>query len=234
MTEALAAGKNVYVEKPLCLTLEELERVEEQYRESKGELFCGLNRRYAPLIREIKRELQTDRIPAVYSYIANAGYIPPERWTQDEKRGGGRIIGEAVHFIDTIQYLDGSELKELNVSFASNPAYPKKDNAVITLGFASGAVGTIIYTSMGSKKYPKEQLRVFSNGAVYEMDNYVSMAKFGAGKHSTVKLKQDKGFGAEYGLISDVLRGRTENSGIKDAIEGHRMLLKAMDKQKNL
>ena len=234
VTEALAAGKNVYVEKPLCLTLEELERVEEQYRESKGELFCGLNRRYAPLIREIKRELQTDRIPAVYSYIANAGYIPPEHWTQDEKRGGGRIIGEAVHFIDTIQYLDGSELKELNVSFASNPAYPKKDNAVITLGFASGAVGTIIYTSMGSKKYPKEQLRVFSNGAVYEMDNYVSMAKFGAGKHSTVKLKQDKGFGAEYGLISDVLRGRTENSGIKDAIEGHRMLLKAMDKQKNL
>lgn len=234
VTEALEAGKSVYVEKPLCLTLEELERIEALYRKSEGELFCGLNRRHAPLIREMKRELQTDRIPAIYSYIANAGYIPPEHWTQDERRGGGRIIGEAVHFIDTIQYLDGSILKELKVSFAANPAYPKKDNAVITLEFASGAAGTIIYTSMGSKKYPKEQLRVFSSGAVYEMDNYVSLAKYGTGKHTAVKLKQDKGFGAEYGFISEVLRGKKRNSGIEDAIEGHRKLLEAMAEQTNL
>lgn len=227
--EALEAGKNVYVEKPLCLTLDELERIEELYRKSTGELFCGLNRRYAPLIREIKRELQTDRIPAVYSYIANAGYIPPEHWTQDESRGGGRIIGEAVHFIDTIQYLDGSELEELRISFASNPAYPKKDNAVITLEFASGAVGTIIYTSMGSKKYPKEQLRVFSNGAVYEMDNYVNLVKYGAGKKNNIKLKQDKGFGAEYKEIAEILEGK-KNVAIEDAFRGHRLLLEVMKK----
>ncbi|HQK54482.1 MAG TPA: bi-domain-containing oxidoreductase, partial [Sedimentibacter sp.] len=168
--KALEAGKNVYCEKPLCITIEELDRIEEVYRESHGELFCGLNRRHAPLIQQIKKSLSTDSIPAVYDYIGNTGYIPETHWTQDEKAGGGRIIGEACHFVDVIQYLDGSELYSLNVTFAQNEAYPKKDNCLITLRFKSGAIGNIIYTSMGSKKYPKEQLRVFSNGVVCEMD----------------------------------------------------------------
>ena len=228
IVEALAAGKNVYVEKPLCLTLEELERIETAYREAEGELFVGLNRRHAPLIRDIKKELQTDKIPAVYDYIANAGYIPPDHWTQDESKGGGRIIGEAVHFIDTIQYLDGSRLTELSVSYADNPAYPKKDNAIIQLRFASGAVGTILYTSMGSKKYPKEQLRVFSNGAVYELDNYVGLRKYGSSKKNEIKLKQDKGIGNEYMYIYRVLKAKEKNKDVMDAIVALRFLLSNM------
>ena len=228
IVEALAAGKNVYVEKPLCLTLEELERIETAYREAEGELFVGLNRRHAPLIRDIKKELQTDKIPAVYDYIANAGYIPTDHWTQDESKGGGRIIGEAVHFIDTIQYLDGSRLTELSVSYADNPAYPKKDNAIIQLRFASGAVGTILYTSMGSKKYPKEQLRVFSNGAVYELDNYVGLRKYGSSKKNEIKLKQDKGIGNEYMYIYRVLKAKEKNKDVMDAIVALRFLLSNM------
>lgn len=228
ITEALEAGKNVYVEKPLCLTLDELNRIEDVYGRSDRELFVGLNRRYAPLIETIRNELQTYKIPAVYNYIANAGYIPPEHWTQDESKGGGRIIGEAVHFIDTIQYLDGSEIREIKVSFAANPAYPKRDNALITVRFQSGAAATIIYTSMGSKKYPKEQLRVFSNGAVYEMDNYVGLRKYGSSKKSEIKLKQDKGFAGEYRYIYDVLNGRKENESIHDALAAHRLLLEAV------
>lgn len=233
IVEALTAGKNVYVEKPLCLTLEELERIEEAYKNSQGELFCGLNRRHAPLIKEIKRDLQTDKIPAVYDYIANAGYIPPDHWTQDESKGGGRIIGEAVHFIDTIQSLDGSELVELKVSFAANPAYPKKDNAVISLRFASGAIGTVLYTSMGSKKYPKEQLRVFSNGSVYVMDNYVGLVKYGSSKKKETKLKQDKGIGDEYRYIFDVVNGKRKNGIINDALISHKLLIKELEKCKN-
>lgn len=228
ITEALEAGKNVYVEKPLCLTPDELNRIEDAYRKSGRELFVGLNRRYAPLIGTIRNELQTNKIPAVYDYIANAGYIPPEHWTQDESKGGGRIIGEAVHFIDTIQYLDGSEIREIKVSFAANPAYPKRDNALITVRFQSGAAATIVYTSMGSKKYPKEQLRVFSNGAVYEMDNYVGLRKYGSSKKSEIKLKQDKGFAGEYRYIYDVLNGRKENKSIHDALAAHRLLLEAV------
>ena len=212
----------------MCLNLNELEQIESAYAENSGELFCGLNRRHAPLIQEIKKELQTSKIPAVYDYIANAGYIPPDHWTQDESKGGGRIIGEAVHFIDTIQYLDGSELVDLKVSYAANPAYPKKDNAVITLRFSSGAVGNIVYTSMGSKKYPKEQLRVFSNGAVYEMDNYVGLTKYGSGKKKEVKLKQDKGIGSEYRYIFDVLRGKQKSHGIECVIKVHEKIFREL------
>ena len=226
--EALQAGKSVYCEKPLCLTLEELDAIEEAYRASAGQLFCGLNRRHAPLIKQIKKDMKTDSVPAVYDYIANAGFIPENHWTQDESKGGGRIIGEAIHFVDTIMSLDGSELVDLKVSFAENPGYPKKDNAIISLKFASGAIGTIIYTSMGSKKYPKEQLRVFSNGTIYEMNNYVGMYKYSANKKHEIKLKQDKGFGDEYSFISDVLKGKIKNNIADDAIKAHRMLLEAL------
>jgi len=227
VTEALEAGKSVYCEKPLCLTIEELDRIERAYKTSKGELFCGLNRRYAPMIHRIKAEMKTDSIPAVYDYIANAGFIPPSHWTQDESKGGGRIIGEAIHFIDTIMYLDGSELTDLRVSFAQNSAYPKKDNAIISLRFASGAIATILYTSMGSKKYPKEQLRVFSNGSVYEMDNYVSITKYGAAKKKEIKLKQDKGIENEYAVIADVLKGKTQYDAT-EMFSAHRLLIEAL------
>ena len=223
--EALEAGKSVYCEKPLCLTIDELNKIETTYRASKGELFCGMNRRHAPLIQQIKKNLSTDKIPAVYDYIANAGFIPEDHWTQDEKSGGGRIIGEACHFVDVIQYLDGSALLSLNVNFAQNKAYPKKDNAIITLQFESGAIGNIIYTSMGSKKYPKEQLRVFSNGAVFEMDNFIRMSQYGSIRKTKIKLRQDKGIKNEYELIFKVVRGEVQNTVIEDAFVNHRLLI---------
>jgi predicted dehydrogenase/threonine dehydrogenase-like Zn-dependent dehydrogenase len=226
--EALEAGKHVYCEKPLCLTIEELNKIEATYRNSKGELFCGMNRRHAPLIKQIKKNLSTAEIPAIYDYICNAGHIPEDYWTQDEKAGGGRILGEACHFVDVIQYLDGSELLSLTVNHAQNPAYPKKDNAIITLNFKSGAIGNILYTSMGSKKYPKEQLRVFSNGVVCEMDNYIKMNQYGSIKKKNIKLRQDKGIKNEYEFIYKVLKGETKNNIIEDAFLNHRFLIEAI------
>jgi predicted dehydrogenase/threonine dehydrogenase-like Zn-dependent dehydrogenase len=226
--EALEAGKHVYCEKPLCLTIEELNKIEATYRNSKGELFCGMNRRHAPLIQQIKKNLSTSKIPAIYDYICNAGHIPEDHWTQDEKAGGGRILGEACHFVDVIQYLDGSELLSLTVNYAQNPAYPKKDNAIITLNFKSGAIGNILYTSMGSKKYPKEQLRVFSNGVVCEMDNYIKMNQYGSIKKKNIKLRQDKGIKNEYEFIYKVLKGETKNNIIEDAFLNHRFLIEAI------
>lgn len=231
VVKALEAGKSVYCEKPLCLTIEELDRIEATYRVPKGELFCGMNRRHAPLVKQIKKNLSTDKIPAIYDYIANAGYIPEDHWTQDEKAGGGRIIGEACHFVDVIQYLDGSKLLSLNVTFAQNEAYLKKDNCLITLCFESGAVGNIIYTSMGSKKYPKEQLRVFSNGVVCEMDNYIRMHHYGSVKRTTTKLRQDKGIKNEYEFIFKVLKSEVKNDVIDDAFVNHRLLIEGLSKK---
>ncbi|RLQ94808.1 bi-domain-containing oxidoreductase [Falsibacillus albus] len=225
--EALEAGKNVYCEKPLCLTLDELEKIESTYKSSKGELFCGMNRRHAPIIQQIKKNLSTDKIPAIYNYICNAGYIPEEHWTQNESVGGGRIIGEACHFIDVIQYLDSSQLLSVDVSFAANKAYSKKDNAIITLKFQSGAIANIVYTSMGSKKYPKEQLRVFSNGSVCEMDNYIKLNQYGSVKKTKMKLRQDKGIKNEYEYIYDVLKGKHENTIIQDVLLNHKLLIKS-------
>ena len=230
--EALKAGKNVYCEKPLCLTLDELTAIKEAYEQSEGELFVGLNRRHAPLIQQIKREMKTDQIPAVYDFIGNAGFIPKDHWVHDEAAGGGRILGEACHFVDLIQYLDGSHLEDLTVTAASNNAYPMNDNVLITLRFASGAIGNIVYSSMGSKKYPKEQLRVLSNGSVYEMDNFIRLKKYGSIKSVKEKFKQDKGIHAEYEYICKVLRGQEKNTVIADAFRGQELLIKAMQKVK--
>ena len=230
--EALKAGKNVYCEKPLCLTLDELTAIKEAYEQSEGELFVGLNRRHAPLIQQIKREMKTDQIPAVYDFIGNAGFIPKDHWVHDEAAGGGRVLGEACHFVDLIQYLDGSHLEDLTVTAASNNAYPMNDNVLITLRFASGAIGNIVYSSMGSKKYPKEQLRVLSNGSVYEMDNFIRLKKYGSTKSVKEKLKQDKGIHAEYEYICKVLRGQEKNAVIADAFRGQELLIKAMQKVK--
>lgn len=172
--------------------------------------------------------MSTDKIPAVYDYIANAGFIPDDHWTHDEKTGGGRIIGEAIHFIDVIQYLDGSELESLRIDFAQNEAYKKADNALIALKFSSGAIANIIYTSMGSKKYPKEQLRVFTSGQVYEMDNYIRVNQYGSVKKNKVSLRQDKGIKREYQYIYNVLTGKEENNTINDAMKSHRLLLNAL------
>lgn len=227
IVEALETGKHVYCEKPMCLSIDELDKIESIYRSSKSELFIGLNRRHAPLVKKIKKDLSTDKIPAVYDYIANAGYIPENHWTQDEKTGGGRIIGEVIHLIDVIQYLDGSKLQSLNVTYVQKDSYPKKDNAIISMRFSSGAVGNIIYTSMGSRKYPKEQLRVFSNGMVYEMDNYLKMSQYGSIKKTKLKLRQDKGIKDEYKYIYAVLKGEIANASIEDAFMSHRLLILA-------
>lgn len=228
VVEALDAGKSVYCEKPLCLTLEELDAIEEAYRKSEGNLFCGMNRRFASAVVQTRDELSTRTVPAVYDYIVNAGEIPEDHWTQDESVGGGRIIGEACHMVDVVQAMDGSDIESLTLTFMDSASYPCKDNALITMRMSSGAIANIVYTSAGSKKYPKEELRVFSVGSVYVVDNYVTLSKYSSTKKVGLRIRQDKGFSREYEFIRKVLSGEMANDAIEQALAGHHSILKAL------
>ncbi|MFH5881249.1 bi-domain-containing oxidoreductase [Liberiplasma polymorphum] len=225
--EALNNNKNVYCEKPLCLNMEELNQIEKAYSLSKGELFVGLNRKHSPFIRQIKKDISTSS-SNIYNYQCNAGHIPKDNWNQDENIGGGRIIGEAIHFVDTLQFLEGNDITNIITTYAKNDN-GSKDNAVMTISFSNGSVGTIIYTSVGSKKFPKEKLVVHSTGKTFEMTNYLKLVKYSTISKNKSKLRQNKGFLEEYDFIYNVLVGNQKNIYINSTFNNHRQLMMSLE-----
>ena len=190
--QALAAGKHVFVEKPLCLTAEELIAIEAAYT---GDhlLMVGFNRRFAPLLIALKQQLQTCNGPKSFVYTCNAGAIPPDHWIQDPALGGGRLLGEACHFVDLLSHLAASSIEHLQVS-SSSDTKPCPDTFSIQLRFADGSIGTVHYFSNGSKAFPKERLEVFADGKVLRLDNYRKLQVWGGTRFRTRRLlSQDKG-----------------------------------------
>ncbi|WP_258523888.1 bi-domain-containing oxidoreductase [Roseovarius sp. TE539] len=185
---ALEAGKNVFVEKPLALTLEELDQVIATAEASPGLLTVGFNRRFAPMIRDAKAALNKAAGPKLMLYRVNAGEIPSDSWIQ-RGEGGGRIVGEVCHFVDTLAHLAGSLPIE-----AQAMALRDRDDAVsILLRFADGSTGTILYSSVGDPAVPKEYLEVFSAGTVVQMEDFTRLTITTGGKATTTKGNQDKG-----------------------------------------
>ncbi|MBA5762793.1 bi-domain-containing oxidoreductase [Vibrio sp. 404] len=199
--EALAAGKNVFVEKPLAITLGELEEVELTYRSkasvsSAPKLMVGFNRRFSPQIQKMKELLSFVKEPKTFLMTMNAGAIPASHWTQDNEVGGGRIIGEACHFIDLMRFLAGSEIVSVQCRRMGNAdgIDITEDKAVITLSFADGSFGTIHYLANGAASFPKERVEVFTAGRVLQLDNFRKLKAFGWPGFSKMNLwKQDKG-----------------------------------------
>ena len=190
--QALAAGKHVFVEKPLCLTAEELVAIEEALT---GEqlLMVGFNRRFAPLLIDLKQQLRHLNGPMAFVYTCNAGAIPSDHWIQDPALGGGRLIGEACHFVDLLSHLAASPIDSLHLhSTADGKLCP--DTFSIQLCFADGSIGTVHYFANGSKAFPKERLEVFADGKVLRLDNYRKLQAWGLPRFSTRRLlSQDKG-----------------------------------------
>ena len=154
--KALAAGKHVFVEKPLCLSLEELSEIDTAYEVAgKGSTqpiaMVGFNRRFAPQIRKVKDLLEGFAGPKSFVMTVNAGAIPGDHWTQDIGIGGGRIIGEACHFIDLLRFLAGVPISGYQNSTMGHLA---GDTATLQLSFADGSIGTIHYFANGSKSFP--------------------------------------------------------------------------------
>lgn len=198
---ALEAGKDVFVEKPLALHLHDLDRIEsvlEILAESGGggRLMVGFNRRFSPLIGKMKELLDSVKAPRVFCYTCNAGWIPADHWTQDPAVGGGRIVGEACHFIDLVRYLAGSPVRSFHVSRlgGSTSSEEGADTAVIDLEFQNGSIATIQYLANGGKSFPKERLEVFAGGGVLQLNNFRSLSGYNWPGFKRMKLwKMDKG-----------------------------------------
>ncbi len=168
--EALKAGKQVLVEKPLALNPEELEQILDFYASTPNApmLLTGTNRRFSKYAEKLFQTVQKRSSPMILNYRMNAGYLPPEHWVHGEE-GGGRNIGEACHIYDLFTYLTHSEI--VRVDAQSIPS-EIKDNFIATMTFRDGSIASLTYTSLGSKDYPKEQLEVFVDGKVIVLNDY--------------------------------------------------------------
>jgi predicted dehydrogenase/threonine dehydrogenase-like Zn-dependent dehydrogenase len=224
--DAIAAGKHVYVEKPLAITPDQLTEIIQTYEKTSLQhsnvgdgkigtdsffapakmvsvpffplLMVGFNRRFSPHIVKIKELLAGRTEPLTMSMTINSGFIPPEHWVQDPQRGGGRIIGEGCHFIDLLMFLSGSPVTSVSAMMVGGIGPVREDRMSILLGFADGSVGTVHYFANGSKSYPKETLEVFGDGRVIRMENFRFTKGYGfKGFKSFRTWRQDKGHRAE-------------------------------------
>ena len=198
---SLKADKNVFVEKPLAILESELEEIKAFYAntDKKPVLQVGYNRRFAPLVQAMKKE--AGDLPMSINYRVNAGVIPKDVWVQDPAVGGGRIIGEACHFIDTCTFLIGSLPESVFASCVTKPdqSIPDEDNVSITIKYQNGSTAVINYYAFGNNQLPKEYIELFAPDLAMTMDNFRELEIFKGGKSKKYKnSNQDKGFKGEF------------------------------------
>ncbi len=208
--DSLAEGKHVFVEKPLVLTRDELTKIRDLYQSLivRPLLMVGFNRRYAPHIQKIEQLLATQSSPLSMVMTVNAGHIPANHWVHDPDMGGGRIIGEACHFVDLLRFLAASSIEKVTAIAMDAEC---SDSVSIQLKFKNGSIGVINYLANGSKSLPKERLEVFCNGSVLQLDNFRILRGFGWPGFKRDKLwRQDKGqFNCSKAFIDAVNSGNS-------------------------
>ena len=202
--KALDKGKHVFVEKPLALNHEELEAIEESYQKSNGTLMIGFNRRFSPHTQKIK-SLVGDT-PMNIIATMNAGAIPPDVWVHDMKVGGGRIIGEACHYLDLMVYISGSKIKAVCMNALGENPTENTDNVSILVKMENGSTGVVNYFANGAKSYSKERLEVFSQEKTLIMDNFIKTCGYGTKGFSKLKTKLDKGHKAQFARILEKIK----------------------------
>lgn len=201
--EALQANKSVFVEKPLCLHPEELDAIEKAYEaaDKNVTLTVGFNRRFSPFATKLKSMIGDG--PKNIIATMNAGFIPKEMWVHDLEIGGGRIIGEACHFIDLCSYLAGSRVKAVCVNALGENPEENTDNMSILLQYENGSNAVINYFANGSKAYAKERVEVFSQERVFVLDNWRKLTGYGAKGFSKMSGTMDKGQKNQFALLNE-------------------------------
>ena len=196
VAQALRAGKHVFVEKPLALSYAQLDEVTSAHSDSGVQLMVGFNRRFAPQIQTMKKLLDSVTEPKSFVMLMNAGAIPPDHWTQNPAVGGGRIIGEACHYIDLMRFLVGApitSIRAMRMKDATSEVVTD-DKASITLGFEDGSLGTIHYFANGGTSFSKERIEVFTAGRTLQLDNFLRLRGFNWPSFNKQNLwRQDKG-----------------------------------------
>jgi len=221
--DAIKSGKAVFVEKPLCLTQEELENIKEKVEKTKIPVIVGFNRRYAPFIIAIKQMLEKQPRPYFIQYRVNAGFVPRDSWIQDPATGGGRIVGEACHFFDLFNFLVGKDVEVKDICVNSIPVNGKnviaQDNFAASIRYNDGSLTILTYTSLGDEKLPKERMEIFASGKVFILDDYLSLEVYGINpeelkiaqgkiKRNSIRLSvQDKGLKQELVELAKFLKG---------------------------
>jgi predicted dehydrogenase/threonine dehydrogenase-like Zn-dependent dehydrogenase len=239
VVRALDAGKHVFVEKPLTLTLDELDDVARAYERAalvRGRapvVMVGFNRRFAPHVAKMKALLDRVSEPKVMVMTVNAGAIPATHWTQDRDVGGGRIVGEGCHFIDLLRFLAASPVSAVDAVSMGKTAGTQitEDKALITLRFENGSVGSIAYLANGHKSFPKERLEVFTSGRILQLDNFRKLSGFGWPGFQKMKLwRQDKGQRAcAAAFVAAIANGVAAPIPFEELLEVSRVSIQAAD-----
>ena len=214
LIQAIDADKNIFLEKPLCINFEQLNEIKNKINNSPQlpSIMMGFNRRFSPLVQKIKNVLSTNKYPLAIEYTINAGNISNDHWIQDKEEGGGRLIGEACHFIDLAVFLSDSDIDDYSVmhSDALN-----RDTFSISVKFKNSSIANINYFSNGNSKYPKEILKVFFNDKVIVLDNFKKLKSYGVKSLKNISYFSQKKGQAECikGFIETIKKG--ERSPIK-------------------
>ena len=204
----LRAGKHVWCEKPLALRGEDVDAVEAALAGSDRLLTVGYNRRFAPLALALREFVRAAQAPLAMHYRVNAGALPATHWLNDPEQGGGRILGEACHFIDFLIHLVGAPPVRVSAAALPDAGAAHEENAVITLEFPDGSLGTVAYLANGDRALPKERLEVSSGGRAAVLDDFRRLETYAAGARRVQRswLRQDKGHAAMWRTFAAAIR----------------------------
>lgn len=231
---ALRAGKHVFVEKPLCLTHEELDEIVATYGalDVQPMLMVGYNRRFAPMVQQLRASLRNVAEPLMLTFRVNAGYIPREHWLHDPNDGGGRLRGEGCHFIDLLIDLANDRVSRVTTVRLPDSGKYSEDNFQVTMEFRGGSIGTVLYVANGAKAFGKEAIEVFGGGVSARLDDYraLHVQEGTKSRRETARLRQDKGHRGEWEAIArHVTAGGPPPVPFEELVHSTRVTLAAYD-----
>lgn len=232
--DALLLGKNIFIEKPLCLNEKELNEIMEIAKNSRGRLMVGFNRRFSHHLQMAKTEFFRSNTPLMILYRINFGSLEKDHWTYNLKEGG-RIIGECCHFVDTLQFLTGSTPKRIFASVIPvGGAVSHEENTVINIEYQNNSLGTIFYSALGNFRLPKEYIEIYGDSKIMVVDNFKDGKIIYANRTKKVGLRhQDKGFTKEFEAFIDAIKnGQPSPISLEEIYLSHLTIFKVMEATK--